>query len=93
MIDLTAIKAHYRETADNGDRWGSAMGAFFDVAEILYLEADGEVPDEWQYRPSPLLREVSDENKYSGYDHEELAAFGHLLSRYTSILDGKGLSY
>lgn len=47
------------ELYDKHDPYGSVMGAFFDVAEIL--DADGKgVPDAWQYRAGLGRRTVQD---------------------------------
>lgn len=43
-----------RDSFDEYDPWGSALGAHFDIAECLYRH-DQEIPEWWEFRPSPLL--------------------------------------
>lgn len=52
-------------TADHdGDRWGWALGHHFDIAEVMY-GLGSEIPDAWDYQPSPALRESRGTDDYA----------------------------
>lgn len=79
----------------NGDKWGAAMGLFFDVASFVYEE--GEVPFEWDYKPG-IAGNVIDEESYnyewlsSLYRLQKLE-IGHFLHKLTNRLELAGISY
>lgn len=74
-MDLAAINW------DSGDPWGSTMGMFFDVAEVLHMtsevvmESDGyhdhalEALARWDYRPSPYVSVPDVEDVASRAEH------------------------
>ena len=51
---------------DDDDVYGSAMTLAFDAAEWIEFELGEVVPAEWQYRPSPIQKEVEPENQFAG---------------------------
>jgi hypothetical protein len=79
------------------DRWGHAMGAFFDVAGEIYNRTAGAgVPERWQF--SPGATDVAEVDEFwalvfSETDTETLLRFGYLLERYTDMLRRRGYSY
>jgi len=97
MYKLDEIKYEYALYCDPGDRWGSAMVAFFDVAEELYRRAE-YVPDEWRFSPG-AAGPPDPEIEPPGFDivlesdSDALVAFGNILHRYTRQLDYLGESY
>ena len=80
----------------DGDRWGSAMSAWFDVADVIYHEG-GPIPSSWQYRHSPLCKGTEAYARFGfAAHHAPLAAFyhaGEVLARYTETLERRGESY
>lgn len=50
---LNTVMALVYDGWDDGDKWGSAIGALFDIAEVMSA-AGIEVPAELEYRRSPL---------------------------------------
>lgn len=80
---------------DSGDRWGSAMGMFFDVAETLYRR-EAEIPTEWGYRPGAGgvgEPETWEAEIMIDADTPDLIRLGKVLDRYTGMLDRAGESY
>ena len=80
---------------DSGDRWGSAMGLFFDVAEELDRR-DEDIPAEWGYRAGALG--VGDPESFEAEiltdaDSDDILRLGRVLHRYTGMLDRAGHSY
>jgi len=79
----------------NGDKWGAAIGLFFDIAAFVYEEND--VPREWNYRPGAFGNTIDTDS----YNHEWLnslnadqrLSIGNYLYRLTNILEKNGLSY
>lgn len=66
---LNTVMALVYEGWDDGDKWGSAIGALFDIATVM--DAAGiEVPAELEYRRSPLdnrtIVEMATENRDYG---------------------------
>lgn len=79
----------------NGDKWGAAMGMWFDVAAFVYEEND--VPKEWNYRPG-CAGNVIDEESYNyewlnSLTADERLQIGIYLYRLTNALDKAGVSY
>jgi len=91
-----SIANEYKLQADNGDPWGSAMSALFDIAEELDRRGD-EVPAEWEYRPGALGPGAPDTYFAQAvlplYDASDMRAFGSVLARYTDNLRAAGMSY
>lgn len=82
---------------DPGDRWGSAMGMFFDVTEELDRRG-ADIPPAWGYRCGALG--VGEPETYDAEvitelnpDDEDLLRLGNVLHRYTGMLDRAGHSY
>ena len=88
-----------------GDAWGDTMGWWFGIADVLWHAENGtiEIPAHWQYRHSPVCREV-DLDDWPGseiaeghaagyYSADDLLYAGEVLTRYAALLDKAGLSY
>jgi len=90
------ILYEYKLQADSGDRWGSAMSAFFDVAGELWWRG-ADIPTYWQYSHGCAI----DPREHDGYMFEilvdaetsDLLDIGNILERYTRNLDRIGESY
>lgn len=92
-----------REGWDDGDKWGSALTAQFDVAETL-TRYGAHVPDEWEYSPGlsvsgPLsLDDASweqlelDNLMRQGYE-TQIRHAGEVMRRLVHIYELEGLSY
>lgn len=87
---------------DKYDPYGSVMGAFFDVAEIL--DADGRVvPESWDYRPgmgTRTVQQIADEGSelammyLSGeISARELRELGDFLNEADDMVRQLGLDY
>lgn len=78
-MSLNLAIALVRDGWDAGDPWGSAMLALGDVADVMYA-AGLPVPEELEYRPSPLTDErtladiVSDDPGTTPYDARVIAS-------------------
>jgi hypothetical protein len=97
-ITYQQFKLEYRLN-DDGDKWGTAMQALFDIAAELWERTDGAYPPEhWQYRPSPIAGDQR-ELESAMYevclmaDTETLVRFGNVLNRYTDCLRNAGMDY
>ncbi len=38
-------------TLNDGDRWGTAINLWFEIADELHFRRQEAVPESWQYRP------------------------------------------
>lgn len=82
---------------DNGDKWGSAMGEAFTIANELDFR--GSVPESWQYSKGCLapndMRESEDWNYQACINAttQELEHAGNVLMRYTELLRKHGHDY
>lgn len=78
------------------DRWGEAMGAFFDIADVLEHEG-AEIPHSWGWHHGPLCTGTEAYERFGfAANHAPLAAFvraGNILERYTRLLRRAGLDY
>jgi hypothetical protein len=95
---MSKLKAILKEDFDKGDPWGSAMTAFFTVAnEVNYREGEGATPAAWGYKPGATEDpRDSDDHLYEAClfsTIKELIHFGKVLERYTRNLDRNGFSY
>ena len=94
---MSELKTVFYEDFDKGDKWGSAMIAFFTVAnEINHREQN--TPSSWQYRPSPVMgdQREHDDGMFEACENanlNDLIHFGNILERYTQNLDRLGVSY
>lgn len=94
---LQSLIGAYRLTND-GDAWGSCMKWWFTIADEIYFNRDNlSVPDDWQFRPSPL-GPSNEEGDYEADEckaasDEDLMAMGGLMHRLAGILKAKGLDY
>lgn len=98
--DLTTkdLIAEYRLT-HCGDNWGNCMEWWFAIADEIYWNRAPHlrVPDNWQFRPSPL----GPQNEPESYTTEivqsatdsALEEFGAMLHRYAAILKKRGEDY
>lgn len=89
------LRAEFGLLFDPGDPWGSTMGWRFDIAAELYLRG-AEVPEGWEYRPSPGMTEREDTYEAeiaAQCDTESLVRFGNVLQRYDRLLRRAGMDY
>lgn len=95
-MKLQDIKSEYKIQADSGDRWGSAMSAYFDLVAELYYRGE-DIPDSWQYSPGcavdPREPDAYMYGIFQDADSNTLVKFGNILERYTRNLDRLGESY
>ena len=98
-MNYAEIKSEYRLQADSGDKWGSAMGARFDIAEELHRR-DHDIPASWGFSPGAGSFGVSwePETYFGGIiqhdtDSSDLRYFGDVLARYTDLLKRNDLDY
>lgn len=89
----------YKECADSGDPWGSAMGAWFTVSNELYFRGV-EIPGSWNYSPGAIASGADprepDDYMYEvccAADSPTLLRFGDVLCKYTTNLSESGFSY
>ena len=83
---------------DPGDAWGSAMGAFFDLAAELWIRDDAMIPDEWRYSPGAMGGDPREEDSFffhvfAAADTADLERLGSVLHRYTDMLRTAGRDY
>ena len=89
------VKEYFRELAADyspkNDPWGSAMGAYFDVAGVCY-ERGILVPT---YSPGAAGPEVDDYAReyLDSLSDEELSKLARFLRTLTHIIDKAGRSY
>ena len=91
------------DVGPSGDRWGTAIGIHFALADLLteWHEGSGIIPSEWGYRQALGGADTDDwnyrvltEDLERGELHaSDLIHAGNDLSRYCAYLDRKGLSY
>ena len=95
-MTLPDLKAKFRTFCD-GDDWGETMCWLFTIADELHFERATPVPDEWQFRPSPLGPSNDDDDFRTDCvreaDDETLVRFGNLLTRYARLLRKHGKDY
>jgi hypothetical protein len=91
--------------SDDGDQWGNAMGFAFGICDVLWHAEDGtvDIPAQWQYRHSPVCREV-DMDQWPDSELQEMLTdglvstddllyAGTVVDRYARWLDAAGKSY
>lgn len=90
------------DTGPGGDRWGTAIGIHFTLADLLTEWHDGSgIPSEWGYRQAlggPNTdnwdyRVLAEDLERGELQASDLLHAGNVLSRYCAYLDRKGLSY
>lgn len=97
-IDLSEFKHELRMHDIKYDPWGTAMSFWFQLCDYLHFLRRTDVPDEWQYRPSPLGCDI-DENdmeqylNWEEYTTAQLIDMGNFLCRYTNFLKRAGKDY
>jgi hypothetical protein len=78
------------------DKWGEAMGTWFDVANVL-LSRGIQAPKHWQFKPSPLGADLDQDSYWipvlESYTSQDLTTIGNFLERYTRLLRHNGLDY
>lgn len=90
-----------RDTFDSYDSWGSNMGWFFALADVVTEIDPDAVPAEWEFRQSPFgsdtesyeyqeIRELVDNE---GVTLEVLLHAGKIMSRYDNLLRLAGMNY
>lgn len=93
-----------RENWDTGDRWGSAIGALFDIALTLW-RLDVWIPSSWGFSPGAAPQEPPtdgdgylEQELYAGvtsglWTYDDLRAAGKVIERLGAIYHGRGMSY
>lgn len=89
------------DTGPGGDRWGTAIGIHFAVADLLADIDASTIPDEWGYRQALGgsdtdnwdYRVLAEDLERGELHASDLIHAGNVLSRYCAYLDRKGLSY
>lgn len=92
-----AMRDALHDGYDPGDAWGSVMGAWFDIADILTWEGL-PVPAEWKYRRGYAYQSTPESALFDywlmGYvDYYDLLDAGNLLQRASHILKAEGRDY
>jgi len=103
------LRADLTANWDRGDAWGSAMGAHFSIADVLYVAGE-DIPAAWGYRQPNTTQAVHDamydenngdwlaadlrESLMTGLvTADDLRHAGDVLSRYTDMLKAAGRDY
>ncbi len=90
------LKSEFRLTSD-GDIWGTVMQWWLSIADEMYFYRDFQVPQCWEFKPSPLgpSNDTDDyvANCIAEADDISLIRFGNLIHRYASRAKNTGLSY
>jgi hypothetical protein len=86
-----------RDSFDGGDAWGSVMEWWFAIADYLTDLDPDSVPQDWQFRQSPIGSDV-DSYAYQMLANEQPTAeqlihAGNVLSRYAAQLKLAGMDY
>lgn len=91
-----------RDYLDVGDRWGTALLAWFDICEAL-TAVEFPVPTDWRYRPgavqdrkppaSVLAGEIIRDIETQMTAADEWVNVGRVLKRYVEACERAGLSY
>lgn len=106
---MNPIIRHHIDMLNDGDKWGTAMGAFFSIASAFYLNGGCDMGDTylpWGFRASPLLQD-DDAHRDEDWLMAELLTLldegtvtmpdlrhaGDVLHRYTNMLKTAGLDY
>jgi hypothetical protein len=96
------VLALFRDTDDSFDPWGSALSAFFQVADVLWHASAEEIPAEWDYRHSPvcafgsddfLAAELRFQHDFGRITDDDLIFAGTVLSRLVNFYRSQGLDY
>jgi len=95
-IDLAALKHEFRMDYKS-DEWGRTMHWLFNICDIIHFERDIDVPEAWQYRPSPFGSSIDDDDSDAEFlrlaDTETLLTFGNMLHRLCDLLTRTGKDY
>ena len=90
------LKDLYRLLGDDGDCWGTALSAWFNVADYLYA-TNGDVPEHWGFRPGAMGCSVDPDDvwfpTFEDTQTETLERWGDVLMRYCRMLRTAGLDY
>lgn len=92
--DRRAVLIWMRDSWDDYDTWGTAMGWLFDVAGEI-AQRGNEVPYELHYRPGAFGPEVSEDNAegLAEMSDDALQWAARVLNRYCECLKRAGLDY
>lgn len=90
-----------RDTFDGGDAWGSTMGWWFAIADVVTEIDPSQVPSEWEFRQSPMgsnteayeYQEILETMRDDGATLEDLLDAGNILTRYAAQLKLAGMDY
>ena len=95
--DLKSLKQEFRMSHD-GDTWGNTMRWWFTIADEIYFNRENiRVPNEWQFKPSPMGPSNDPDdyvtNVVKEADDDSLLAFGKIINRYASLLKRNEMDY
>ena len=97
MLDYKDAMSEFRTMFDGGDAWDSTMNMWFAIAEEMYHNREFDVPESWQFRPSPFGN-GNDPNDYATAIVEDmtddaLRHLGAVIHRYAGVLQRAGVDY
>lgn len=99
VIKSLKYELRLRDYTTNGDKWGAAMGAMFDLCELAYERMN--LPVEWEFKVGAAGNLIEDDNMFLDFPlsedfdtaNAELLEIGNYLNRLVRILDRAGISY
>jgi hypothetical protein len=84
------LKTEFRLSNDDGDSWGSVMAWLFAIADEItfYRNPTLNVPNEWEFRPSPLGADTETQTHKICHQAKDIALvkLGDTLWRYRAKL-------
>lgn len=98
----SSLREEFRLAFDPCDAWGSVMGWFFGVADVLYHHDADLIPDTWRFGHGAGCdgnslddpdRDIQDGLDDGWWAPEDLVSFGTVLSRFSDMLRTNGGSY
>ena len=95
MYSYKDAKFEFKLTSD-GDKWGNGMIWLFNIADEIHFNRDTCVPDEWQFRPSPLGPSSDDDYQaeiVQNMPDDDLLRFGNVIHRYLDRVRFLGEDY
>ena len=96
-MNFNDLKSDFRMTSD-GDNWGNCLSWWFTIADEIYFNRENlRVPESWRFKPS-MCGPSNEANRWETIavleaDDVSLMKFGHLISRYASLLKHLGKDY
>jgi hypothetical protein len=95
------ILERMRDSFDGGDPWGSVMGWWFAIADVITEIDASQVPSEWEFHQSPFganteafeYSEILETMRDDGVTLDDILHAGKVLTRYASQLKLAGKDY